>query len=144
MSDGGIVPMCYGYQVIMHTLGPMCRYADDLTLMLKCMGIPKELAKLELEKPVGKGLKARLLRFAQVDINKLRIIYIDHLTTGTTSPVSCDMRRALFNVSSRKLVNFRFPLLGDSLLRDASRYAVCAHRPSAYRMAYADLHERLK
>lgn len=52
MSDEGIVPMCYGYQVVMHTLGPMCRYADDLVLVLKCMGIPKEIAKLELEKPV--------------------------------------------------------------------------------------------
>lgn len=64
-------------------LGPMCRYAEDLTPMLKVLA----------------GPNAALLRLDdEVCFSKLKIFYMDEIKSCLVAPINADIREGLHKV----------------------------------------------
>ena len=84
VSDEGVVPACHGYQHEMHSIGPMCRYAEDLKPMLKVLAKDDQIERLQLDKPV--------------DIKKTRVYYMEGMNHPMITPLTGDMCKTLRNV----------------------------------------------
>lgn len=84
VSTEGMYPLVKGDREKLLGLGPMCRYASDLSPMLKIMAGPKA-DKLRLDEPV--------------DLNKLKLFYLedlgDPLAKGCNSDILTAMRNAV-------------------------------------------------
>ena len=69
MSDTGCHPPCHGYQTVMHSAGPLCRYAEDLEPMLKVLaGSGAGQLTVPKEKVVSTGVEdgfSQICRFSQ-------------------------------------------------------------------------------
>ncbi|KAK5969744.1 hypothetical protein GCK32_012907 [Trichostrongylus colubriformis] len=79
----GDVPPAKGYPKKMLRIGPMCRYVEDIPVMIEVMG----------------GDKVPELRLSDaVDFSKTRIYYMEGIQIPTIQSLSCDMKSALLQV----------------------------------------------
>ncbi|CAD5206840.1 unnamed protein product [Bursaphelenchus okinawaensis] len=80
-TKGHIPDHFYGYQEEMFSIGPICRYARDLSLMLKVMVGPDATERLQLNR--------------QIKLQRTRVFFMNGLNTLIASPVHSDCSRAL-------------------------------------------------
>uniref|UniRef100_A0A914WW59 Amidase domain-containing protein n=1 Tax=Plectus sambesii TaxID=2011161 RepID=A0A914WW59_9BILA len=109
VPDEGCIPYPHGYQKVMHTPGPICRYAEDLKPMLRILAGPTVTEyKLRLDEPV--------------DFRRVKLFYMEGLRTPAAVSLDDDMRGAL-----KKAVRFfetRYDLLGHRLDLPLAHYAL--------------------
>ncbi|CAJ0593550.1 unnamed protein product [Cylicocyclus nassatus] len=81
----GHVPMETGFQAQMLCFGPMCRYAEDLPLMMEILG----------------GDRAKSLHVRdEVDFKKIRIFYMEGIHSAQMQTLTNEMREALLKAVS--------------------------------------------
>ncbi|KAK5977978.1 hypothetical protein GCK32_009168 [Trichostrongylus colubriformis] len=81
----GHVPAAKGYHEKMLRVGPMCRYVEDIPLLIEVMG----------------GDKVPELRLSDtVNFSKTRIYYMEGIQIPTIQSLSCDMKAALLQAVS--------------------------------------------
>lgn len=68
------------------SIGPLCRFAEDLSLILRGMLPSDSVAKLHLDQ--------------QVNFTRLRLFYTDHLDIAICSPIQPAMQDAVVRVAS--------------------------------------------
>ncbi|VDD95154.1 unnamed protein product [Enterobius vermicularis] len=101
-------PAAEGYRVEMLRIGPMCRYAEDLLLVLKVLVGNELAATLQLQNPVN--------------LRKLRLFYMEGLKTPFAQTVSFECKDAV-----RKAVMFfetKYDVCGIRLDLPFAHYAV--------------------
>ncbi|KHJ76999.1 hypothetical protein OESDEN_23381 [Oesophagostomum dentatum] len=82
----GHIPVATNYKTQMLRIGPMCRFAEDIPLLIKVMGGEK-VESLSLDEPVS--------------MRKLRIFYMEGIDdVPLIPPLSWDMRRTLRKVGT--------------------------------------------
>ncbi|EYC11592.1 hypothetical protein Y032_0050g1993 [Ancylostoma ceylanicum] len=81
----GHVPMPKGFQIEMLRVGPMCRYAEDVPLLMEIMAG---------DRAVDLHLKD------SVDFKKIRIFYMEGIHAPTIQSLSCEMRSTLLKAVS--------------------------------------------
>ncbi|CAI5441505.1 unnamed protein product [Caenorhabditis angaria] len=96
----GHVPEPTGYKEQMLRIGPMCRFAEDLPLLLRILSGEENVAKLNLDEPVAR--------------KKLRIFYLEGISENPVlEPLSDDMRYALKR--SVKLLERKYDLVAQRI-----------------------------
>lgn len=95
ISLHGSYPTCHGYQKIMCTKGPLCRYAEDLGPMLLALGGPAAASQLAFP--------------ASYDLKNLRIYYMEGLQSPLVTPLDPEMRQAMLNAVSYFQTRFGVP-----------------------------------
>uniref|UniRef100_A0A0M3IKN3 Amidase domain-containing protein n=1 Tax=Ascaris lumbricoides TaxID=6252 RepID=A0A0M3IKN3_ASCLU len=77
----GHLPPTEGFRTEMLRIGPICRYAEDLIIMLKVMAAEESVDLLQLEKPVN--------------LRKMRLFYMEGLKTPYAQSISSECYDAL-------------------------------------------------
>uniref|UniRef100_A0A5S6Q9A7 Amidase domain-containing protein n=1 Tax=Trichuris muris TaxID=70415 RepID=A0A5S6Q9A7_TRIMR len=86
VSNVGCYPPLREFRDEMHSVGPMCRRAEDLAPMLFCMA--------------NREHRDKLLLFTPVDLKNLNIYYFEEIVSPAIAPVQDDVRRAVWRVIS--------------------------------------------
>ncbi|KHN78371.1 Fatty-acid amide hydrolase 2 [Toxocara canis] len=77
----GHIPQVEGYQTEMLRVGPICRYAEDLALLLKVLAADDAINLLQLDKPVN--------------LQRIRVFYMSGLKTPFVEMLSAECHDAM-------------------------------------------------